>query len=238
MNWVDVVALVILGWGAVHGFRQGFVRTFLRLAGYLAAAVFAAFYSFPLVELLDRRVGLVSPVRGLLERYLPLPASMQALNLPAQQFADPVLWINRLSLPPVLADVVARYLGATGGPALPRGITGTQVIYQLLAAWVLASLAFILLLWAGRVLINLVVGILSRMVSLSPLGGLDRVAGLLAGLAYSGGVLAVAFGLLAPLATVEGLGPLTGPLLGSRAAAYFGQLFQWLLAALWKGFKS
>ncbi len=236
VNWADLVALMVLGWGAFRGFQQGFLRTFLLAAGYLGAAALAARYSFPVVERLDQKAGLVTSLRELLERYLPLPASLQVQGITPAQFTDPTPWLNRLPLPPAFMEWVGRY-AASAGHLLPGGITGARTVYHLLATWVLGSLAFLLMFWAGRVMVNLLVGVLGRAVRLTPLGALDRGAGLLAGLLYSGAILAVAFGLLAPLAAVGGAGPITGSLQGSRAAAYFGQLFLWLTTALWRGQK-
>lgn len=222
LDWGIVICLVL---GALGGLRRGLVRSLLGLAGLVVGAILASQLYRPLCTLLETHYSWVSRLAGGIAPHLPLASTVA--SLPADQGRALTDAIQVLDLP----AFITRYLTASAGSvsALPAGATVGQALAYILASAIIGVLCFVAIFFAVQLAVTLVGGLLSRAVSVTPLGLVDHLAGLVLGAGWAAIMLTLVIGGLGLLSSVPAFAFIQPALSGSKLAPTFESFFHFLL---------
>jgi uncharacterized membrane protein required for colicin V production len=191
MNILDLLILILLVLGAVQGFRRGLISTAGGLVGFLGGLTLAGRYYVPFSNILGEKLGL----RALFARILlPLLA-----GLPTAGKGNLWPWISAVTtsssgqpqtgFPPSLWEPL---LG------LKAGLSGASRDL-LLADALVKVIAFALIFGAVGLAVGYCAALISKLLPLLFLGGINRLGGLVLGLLVSILDLVVVIGLLTPV---------------------------------------
>lgn len=201
MNWLDWVLIGLVGWGALQGFRRGFLLLLAETAGALLALYLAARYDTQIVAWLEARFGLVGATANFVARRFaqlsPAAAAGAGVPLLPEWFAG-----AGATLPAQFATRLAELLW-TGVAFLAGAVAiGTAV--------------------------RVVAGLLSLVAEGAALGFPNRLAGAALGATRNALVLGAIVGVILPLLAGPHF---AGTVLTSPVAAALGRLVARLIAA-------
>jgi membrane protein required for colicin V production len=223
LNFVDIIILIALAVGTIRGLRRGLIRSLLGLLGLVLGLVLASQFYRPLCQYLESRYSWVSSLAGSIAPHLPL-ATPVAFT-PATDGSSLTNAIHNLSLP----EFVTSYLTSSASAGVPPGSTVGEALAYVLASG-LVGVACFLFIFACVQLVALVLGeLMARVVAVTPLVILDRLAGLAMGLGWSAVILSLLVGGVGLLGTVPAFSFLQDALEGSKLAPALLSLFEFLL---------
>lgn len=230
MNYLDLLFLGVLAWGAWRGYRRGLITLAAGILGYIVGVLVALNWAEPLASLLDRQWEVSARGGAWLASYLPLPrfALDQQLSVPAIKQVD--TWLAGWPLPYSLKASLLTSLARSGGKDLTLG----EALGGLLVFWLLKMLAVLLLFYLSVWFLRRLGVWLSRGWGFTPLGLPNRLLGLALGLGSQALYLSLFLGVV-DLGLKKGL-ILSFPLLElvarqlatSQLAPSFLDLFFWL----------
>lgn len=190
MNLLDGIILVLLVVGAYRGFRRGLIGTAAGLLGFLGGVWLAGRYYIPFARILEQRLGLEDLFTRILAPFCAgMPVTGGAGGIP---FLDSAPGMAITGFPPSLWEPVQALNSGIGGVTIARILADSLV--KLLAFFIVYALvSFCLGSLAG-----FLGGILTRVVNMVLLGGVNRMGGLALGLVTSALFVVVAVGMLTP----------------------------------------
>ncbi|CCO08336.1 CvpA family protein [Desulforamulus hydrothermalis] len=193
INWLDnifIFLLIITSW---QGFFYGLLAGLLRLAGWLVAFYAAVRYHRPLAQWLADQWGWADYLARLLGSFIKLPApfnSQEILSLPvgmlqklSSQFVLPAPW-------PEIIDLLGRW---------GQHCTVGQAFNLLLAHALLNICSLVAVILAVRIIAGWLMSVVSFIVKFSPLGPVDKLAGLLLGFCTGIVIITLIISVLVPL---------------------------------------
>ncbi len=198
MNWLDLVIILFIAWGALKGFSLGLIRTFFGTVGLVAGLAGAYWYAPQLGEFLDRQYQLVDWATTFFQDRVS-PSSFPDGNLAASYHEAFARYLTKMGYVRVSADFGA-------------------IVYEGLGNLVVEALSFLLIFVVIRVVLGLAASVLHRTVAWGPVAGLNRLTGLIFGAAQNAVILALGLGLVTPFLSVGLLQPLAAGIEGSRYA--------------------
>lgn len=219
MNWIDTLILVILGLGALEGFRRGLWRSLLAIVSYLAALVVAVTYYQRFGEFLNAKFNLVPKIAGFLLYFLKLPAASYTDKLTTSPTDQIISAIQQLQLPAVYEELLRQQVVAMLAQPANLAASIAEAITQTLAVTIINGVSFLLL--AGLVAqgLQLVSGAVGLVLG-GGAGGLDRFLGAGLGVVTRSITLTLILGLFGPFLSFMSLGSLAGkPALASFSEA-------------------
>lgn len=233
MNLVDLALGAVLLLGFLWGYRVGFFRMLVGLAGYLISFWFAGLLAPTVVSQLDERFHFTQRVSEGLAKQVPLPEAAHQLTMTDVPFSDLGRWVDALPLPPFYRQLVTQ--GASL-PAVEPGQTAAAYIYTHLAHTLLQTATFIVLLVLLALLLQFAARLLTGVFDHLPLvGGLNRLAGGLGTLFQVGLLAGLLLTLVSPLTALPSWQWLAEPLATSKLAAWLSQGLTWLLGLVFRG---
>lgn len=191
----------MLALGAWNGYRKGLINTLGGMVGYIISLVLALMYSEAFAGYLDAKFHLVQKISGWVTGFIPVPATggVPAGPLTPQQ-VDGAL--EGIALPAFMKAQLAESLqdaAASGNGALENL---AAAVGDRLASMLVEGLAFLILLFAVVFVARLLTRFITGQIHRTILGRLNRVGGLLCGLAINTLILAMLVGVIAPFFTV------------------------------------
>lgn len=186
LNWLD---LVIIGWlalGAIKGILGGFVRSGVRIAGFLAAAALLYPYSQVIGGKLASIPSLADGATTWLRRSGALPQEMA--QFPAGEAVDRT---RR-----VLADLNLPAISMVA----PSGMTLEEYVVTLFLQFLLGGIIFLVLLAVVYLMADLLGSALQGILGRLPLfGPINRIGGAALGIGEHAVMAALIIGLVAPV---------------------------------------
>ena len=180
MNWLDWLLIIIISLSAWRGLKAGFIVGVARLLG-LVLGLAAAFTGYKnLAVYLDRQWNWGESISVFILEHFPQTLINGALD----SIAPGNLTGSALGSEQVLEDMVTNY---------------STIAAREMAGSVLELLSFIILALAVYILVNLMMRALSGAAAHTILGPLDRIGGLILGLARGGLVIIIVAALLNPM---------------------------------------
>lgn len=176
MTLLDGVAVIIIGWSVLSGLRTGLIAGVAKIMGTITGMAAAYYWYRPLVWYLDDNWALVPKAADFILEKLPLAS--------------------------IFGVTSGGFMGFSGGNTQASLLT--DLAYQL-ASLVLEIIAFIVILLVVAKVVARVLKMISGIAGGTPLGVLDRLAGLLLGLARGVLIVFILALLTQPLATVNTL---------------------------------
>nr|WP_315990302.1 CvpA family protein [Desulforamulus aquiferis] len=176
-----------------RGWASGMIMSVFRLAGLIASFGIAIIYHGSLANWLHSEWGLADTIASLLKPLVKLPGPFnnpEILRMPVnllQQISA------QIPLPPPWPEIIQSL-----GLMSPNQTVG-QAINLLLAHGILKILAFLVLFIGVRFCVDLLGGIISAVIKYSPLGPLDKAAGLLLGLLTGVVIIVIIMTVMLPL---------------------------------------
>ncbi|MBE3580250.1 MAG: CvpA family protein [Thermoanaerobacteraceae bacterium] len=230
MNYLDWILLLILAWGAWHGYRQGLINLAAGLMGYVVGFLVALNLAGPLATLVDRQWQLAERGGKWLAAYLPLPRLVLQQDFSVQSVQQMDSLVGGWPLPAAWKAGLLNSMLQSG----ERGMTLGEVLAGQLVLGAVKLLALILLFYASLWLVRRSGYILSRGIAFTPFGWPSRLLGSALGLSTHALYLslflgAVEWGLQRGFLDRLPLGvPLTRQLYGSQLAPPLLGMFYWL----------
>lgn len=197
MNSLDLILLVFLFLVAWRGFRDGFIRSVIGLAGFIMALGVAYHYYQPLTAFLNQTWHLQDKLQPLLSGLIKLPAPVAQLPLQSLPTGQIITLGHQMGLP-------QGWLAALQGWSANSTTTLGEVLNNLVSKGLVQGLVFLLLLLIGKYILGLAAGLLTGLVNFGPLGAANRLAGLALGLVEWGIYVAGFLALLTPLQMLLG----------------------------------
>lgn len=208
-NWLDYFLLIICALTTWRGFCSGIFLGVVRLAIMLVSFACAVLYHKALAQWLAQEWGWADSLAQLLKPLVKLP---EPFNSP-EIITMPVNLLQRISaqipLPAPWSEIINQ-LAQTG----PQQTVG-QAINLLLAQGLLKILAFLGIFFFVKWSLGFLASLVAALMSFSPLGPVDKLAGL---------ALGFATGLVITLALITVLIPLQVPLAMLGADGLLGTL--------------
>jgi len=232
MNYLDLILVLVLAWGAWRGYQRGFVSLLAGWISYLVGGLVAVLYARPLAEALDQAFRLRVGWGSWLESHLPLPQPVlsQPINMTAVHQVETLL--NSIPLPGMVKQSLLGNLDKYSGTTVGQALAGQLIFFAL-------ELAAVVFLFYGSLFV------LHRLTrwgaagrNLSPFGLLSRGLGLALGLLGQVFWLAILVGVmrsLLPLPAITaapGFLTLARQLYSSGVAALLGDFYDWMLCLL------
>jgi uncharacterized membrane protein required for colicin V production len=168
MNWLDWLLMIIIGLSALQGLRTGLIAGVSRLLGLVAGIAAAYTWHRPLALYFDRQLGWGDSVANFLLKWLPQPllqGMAGSLSLTDLKQFMPIKGMQK---------------GAAVGRDIPAGLA--DLAHQL-ALSLLELFSFIVLLIAITMVVSMIFRIFSGVIAVTPFGPLNRLGGLVLGLA-------------------------------------------------------
>ncbi|MFA7467324.1 MAG: CvpA family protein [Desulfotomaculaceae bacterium] len=180
MNWLDWLLIAIIVLSAWHGFKAGFIVGVARLLG-LVLGLAAAFTGYKnLAVYLDRQWNWGESISVFILERFPQALMDGALDSSAPENMNGLISGSEQ----LLQDQVTNY---------------ATIAAREMAGSVLELLSFVILALAVYILVNIMMRALSGAAAHTILGPLDRIGGLILGLARGGLVIIIAAALLNPM---------------------------------------
>lgn len=178
MNYLDLLLLGVLAWGAWQGYRRGLINLAAGILGYVVGILVALNWAEPLASLVDQQWRFSARGGAWLASHLPLPRLVldQQLSVPAIKQVDTLLtgWPLPYSLKASLLTSLAQFKG--------QDLTLGEALGGLLVFWLLKMLAALLLFYLSLWLLRRLGVWLSRGWGFTPFGLPNRLLGLALGL--------------------------------------------------------
>ena len=180
MNLVDVVLVLIIGLGAWRGYRLGLINVLGGYLGYFLSIYLAFTYNASVTQWLNKHFALAIH----LDRWLQH-------NLPAFRETGAVL-----------GNLVRGSVGGFLGKGLPGdSVPAAQAVPAAatepsMAVFLVQVFAFLLILMGVTVVLHLFTGGITRFISRTLLGTVNRFGGLALGLAGTAAIVGILIGLL------------------------------------------
>ncbi len=215
MNFLDLIILLIILFGAWGGFRRGLIVAAGDLLGFFGGIWLAVLYCRPVAQWLEVRLGLDKLIARILT---PFTAGIQS--------AVPMITAHA----PVTAP---GFLQSLWEPVLQAsaGIHGADLALSL-ADTIVTVIAFLLILAAAVLAVRTLAALFSKIAHLMLLGGVDRLGGLCLGIITRTLELVVVIGLLTPV--ILGMS-ISVPGTGGLLQGFFGAWHHSALIPLFNG---
>jgi uncharacterized membrane protein required for colicin V production len=230
-NWLDVVLVLVVLYGIYRGFRAGFIRMILGLAGVALGFWGAATWSPALVAYSENKFRWVTSFSLVTRKYISIPLEVATKPLKDLNPAELVRTVLSLPIPDELKATTARYISNL---SMSMGASGASTVgeylYRALASLCLHAAAFIFLFFLVRGIAALMSEVLTRTLAGGMAGSfINRALGASAGLLQTTIVLVALFGLLAPILNMSAFS-LGKTLAESRIVPVLSRTFMWAVA--------
>ncbi|SMB87669.1 Colicin V production protein [Desulfonispora thiosulfatigenes DSM 11270] len=194
---IDVLIILILFSGAYKGYYRGMVGSVFGLIKTILALIIANKYSKPIVGFLDERFGIIEKLYNLLHGKMPL--ALEGMTMPVVGNGSDMIsiFINSMMLPEWIKEKLNIF--ALGSTELAKGL-GISNMGDLLTYLIVVTLIKIivfLLLWSFiSSIISSISLMFTRKLDKLFLGKLNRIIGLVVGLALNSLIILVLVGML------------------------------------------
>lgn len=233
MNYLDILLLFFMVWGAWKGYRAGFISLITGWISYLVGGLVAASYSRPLAENVDQTWHLSFKWASHVAVRLPLPKEVlnQPVSIPAVRQAEAV--IADIPLPEIIKQSLIgsldKYPGVTIGHALAAQIVFLCIVIT----------AGVVLFFAAIILLRRLAQWVTVSNRLPFLGFINRMMGMALGFTSQVFWMSLLVGIGRNLLTLPavtqapGMLPLARQLYASPVAGHLGTVYDWMAAMLY-----
>lgn len=200
MSLLDYIFIAFLIWGALTGWRRGFLAIVIGFAGVLLAWYLAARYSPAAAHWIDASLGWVRGTGRYLATRVPLSSSLASYSLANLRPEEVSRLLAGLPFPALLqrplADAAMKVLASAASLHLS---TLGDLIYYSMALLIWTVVAFFVIMAVTTGLANSVAWGVTRSLEGTPLSGFNHLTGAVLGSAENLVTLVVLAGLLTPV---------------------------------------
>jgi uncharacterized membrane protein required for colicin V production len=186
MNWLEIVVLVVLGVYALNGYRKGFIRTVFALFSIIVSLMLTSWVSPVICKELQKNEKVMGFVTEKIEKVISFTDA-------GSKTTDQVNFINKLSVPTIMKHTLIKNNTKDVYTAMAvdnfKDYISNSIARIIINAFV--YLIIVLFITIGLALLCETLDIISK---LPLINGLNKTAGLLAGLLQ--GIVAVWIGCL------------------------------------------
>ena len=197
MNLFDVLIGLIVVWGFYRGFKSGLIKSAGGMFGWIASIMVALSFNQSLANYLDKSFGAVATLGEFIIRFIPLP------NFSFEADSVSMTVVNAGIYEMALPDFLRRSLSENISQLLATGdffnLNLSELIAYGLAGMLLNGISFLILFIIAAIIIKIGIDLLSRIVSATPLGPINKLSGGALGVVISILVITVIIGLLSPI---------------------------------------
>lgn len=194
MNIVDIVIILLIALGAYRGYKRGLLNALGGLFGWVISLIVAFTFNSNFKAFLDKQFNLTPSVGSWMGDKFPLPAGFEETNSSPQEIQQVV---EALPMPAFMQDIMVENIAVMGEQeGAPENLS--HIFGYGIAEMLIAGLAFLLLFFLVSLIIKFILGFLTKGLSLTPLGGLNRLGGLVIGGAVYSLILAIIAGVIYP----------------------------------------
>ena len=201
MSLFDILVGLIVVWGSYRGLKSGLIKSLGGLLGWAAGIAVALSFSRSLAGYLDQRFDAVAAVGEFIIRFIPLPN----LSFEADNITRAVVnaGVQEMALPDFLKISLIENINGllVGGNHFDLGLP--ELISHGLAAMVLNGLSFLILFIVAGTIIKIGFNLLSKVVSITPLGSVNKLSGAVLGFLMSVVIVTVIAGVLSPVLIIS-----------------------------------
>lgn len=196
LNFIDFAIIILFGLAAIKGYRKGFIGSLIGFLGGIIALVLSIQLYIPFAGLLNAKFGILSSIHSFLTQHLPLPLEVSAVPINARGTNILLEKIQGMALPQFIKIQVIEQAQEIMLSSAQLGLnTIGEVLIFLVARTLLNGLALIILWVVLTNLLHWVAVILSKSLDSTFLGGVNRLGGLVVGIALNSLALMVFFGI-------------------------------------------
>ncbi|MDK2822762.1 MAG: hypothetical protein PWQ67_2040 [Clostridia bacterium] len=204
-NFIDFAIIILLILGAFNGYRQGFIGSLVGFLGSIVALLLSIKFYKPFAGLLNEKFGILSSIHGFLSEHLPLPVEVSTAPINQTGLNILIMKVNSMTLPEFIKQQVIEQAQNLAHTAGQFGIANAgELLTYIVAITLLNGLALLLLWFLIDKILFIVAKILSRSLDNTFLGGVNRIAGLVMGIAINALGLIVFVGILTLFLEVTG----------------------------------
>lgn len=194
MNLVDIIIVIFIAWGAFKGFKRGFINTLGGLFGWIIALVLAVIFNANFKSFLDQQFGLTGKLGDWLGERFPLPAEIDEASSSPEDIEQVV---ESLPMPGFMQDILSdKVISLSAEESGPESLS--VVFGHGIAEMLVIGLSFLALFFIISFIIKIMLTIVSKGVSITPLRGINRLGGFIIGAGVYSFILAVVIGVLYP----------------------------------------
>jgi len=230
MNYLDLGLIALLAWGAWRGFRHGFARLLAGWISYLVGGLVAVLYTRPLAEAIDQATHLSIRWASWLAGFLPFSPIIKDQPLSRTDVSQVETLLNNVSLPETVKQGVLNNLHKFSDITIDQALAG-QLIFL-----ALELICAVMLFYSTVFILHRLTGWIAGGGTFTHIGLVNRMLGLVLGLAGQAVFLAVAVGLLRNLIALPAMTSAPGllsfgrQLYSSEIAVLLWELYDWLVA--------
>ncbi len=198
MNYFDLIIIIVILITLWASYKRGAIALVAGIIGKLLIFLGAWYFASPLANWVGPRSGILPWLAERLEGSLPvsnLLAEADMGRITAQKLPE---LLDKLSLPPILKFKLMETIPelAAGGSASVVAIA-QEMAYQV-ATLVLIALTFVVLLFAGGILLRLIIRVFDLLLGGTFIGLFNRLLGMGLGFLVVSALLILVIGLTAP----------------------------------------
>lgn len=195
-NFIDFGIMILVGFAAINGFRKGFIGSMVGFFGSIIALVLAIKLYRPFAGLLNAKFGILAIIHSFLANHLPLPQEVSAVPINGMGSDLLIYKISNMALPGFIKTQIIEQAQEIMLISAQLGLTTIgEVLIFIVAKTLLNGLALIILWVLLTNLLHLTGTILSKSLDNTLLGGINRLGGLIVGMALNCLGLMVFFGI-------------------------------------------
>ena len=207
MNWLLIIAIVILGGGAILGWRAGFVKTVFSLVSTIAVIALTLIFSPVVTDMLKSSEMIYNPVNEKIASFIDLSGVVEGLG----ESVDAEAIIESLNLPESIKDMIRESLTESIDEAEESAIESVEneletfeaYIAELLTNVIFNAIGFVLtfiIAAVGMAVLTFVMDLLSKLPVISQI---NTLAGAVIGAVEGLMVLWILFMVLTMLGSTE-----------------------------------
>ena len=237
LNLLDAIILLVMALGLIRGFRTGFIRVILGLAGFVLGFWGAATWATSVVQFSERWFRMVTAISSVMRKYIEIPAEVALMPVKSLGVSDIMNRLLTLPLPADLKSSVARYLTSLlyNIDTVSTSTVG-DFLYKAFASLCLHAIAFILILCVVRGIAVVMADVLAQTIASGTGGALtNRLLGGFIGMTQAVAVMVAFVGLASPLANLSGSANLANLFSKSIIAPVLSRAFMWAINTLGGG---
>ena len=207
MNWLLIIAIFILGGGAILGWRAGFVKTVFSLVSTIAVIALTLIFSPVVTDMLKSSEMIYNPVNEKIASFIDLSGVVEGLG----ESVDAEAIIESLNLPESIKDMIRESLTESIDEAEESAIESVEneletfeaYIAELLTNVIFNAIGFVLtfiIAAVGMAVLTFVMDLLSKLPVISQI---NTLAGAVIGAVEGLMVLWILFMVLTMLGSTE-----------------------------------
>ena len=173
---IEVLALVVLGYFALRGFKKGFVKTFFSVFGSILALIIAGLLASRVALFTETKFSFVSNVANSLKGTIGKMFGTELMNTKLSEANENFL--GNLNISTFILNVILKF---KNDPSIPADTTLSQLICPTFAYYIVLALCFLCLFIIFKIIFFLVGELTQKLHKIKLVAITNKILGLLLG---------------------------------------------------------